>query len=54
MASAVYASAWERFSAADTLVYVDLPLFTHYRWVTKRLVKGLFVSPDAQIQAARR
>ena len=33
------ASAWERFSAADTLVYIDLPLFTHYRWVTKRLVK---------------
>jgi adenylate kinase family enzyme len=36
------ASAWERFSAADTLVYVDLPVFTHYRWVTKRFVKGLF------------
>ena len=36
------ASAWERFSEADTLVYVDLPLTTHYRWVTKRLVKGLF------------
>ena len=40
------ASAWERFSAADTLVYIDLPLFTHYRWVTKRLVKGLFVNPE--------
>ena len=40
------ASAWERFSAADTLVYIDLPLFTHYRWVTKRLAKGLFVSPE--------
>jgi adenylate kinase family enzyme len=40
------ASAWERFSAADTLVYVDLPLFTHYRWVTKRLAKGLLVSPE--------
>jgi adenylate kinase family enzyme len=39
------ASAWERFSAADTLIYVDLPLFTHYRWVTKRLIKGLFASP---------
>jgi hypothetical protein len=38
-------SAWERFAAADTLVYVDLPLFTHYRWVTKRLVKGLFAEP---------
>jgi len=40
------ASAWERFSAADTLVYVDLPLLTHCRWVTKRLVKGLFVQPE--------
>jgi adenylate kinase family enzyme len=40
------ASAWDRFSAADTLVYIDLPLFTHYRWVTKRLVKGLFETPE--------
>jgi adenylate kinase family enzyme len=39
-------SAWERFAAADTLVYIDLPLFTHFRWVTKRLVKGLFVDPE--------
>jgi adenylate kinase family enzyme len=38
-------SAWERFSAADTLIYVDLPLLTHYRWVTKRFIKGLFVGP---------
>ena len=40
------ASAWERFSAADTLVYIDLPLRTHYWWVTKRLIKGLFVNPE--------
>jgi adenylate kinase family enzyme len=40
------ATSWERFAAADTLVYIDLPLFTHYRWVTKRLVKGLFVNPE--------
>ena len=39
------ASAWERFAAADTLVHVDLPLFTHYRWVTKRFIKGLFTEP---------
>jgi hypothetical protein len=39
------ALAWERFTAADTLVYVDLPLLIHYRWVTKRLIKGLFANP---------
>ena len=40
------ASAWERFSRADTLVYVDLPLVTHYWWVTKRLIKGLWKDPE--------
>jgi len=40
-----FASAWERFAEADTLVYVDLPLPTHYAWVTKRLVAGLFRTP---------
>ena len=39
-------SAWERFSRADTLVYVDLPLATHYWWVTKRLIKGLWKNPE--------
>ena len=37
--------AWERFAAADTLVYIDLPLSTPFLWVTKRLIKGLFVTP---------
>jgi adenylate kinase family enzyme len=40
------ASAWERFAAADTLIHVDLPVGTHYRWVTKRLLKGLFATPE--------
>lgn len=39
-------SAWERFLAADTLVYIDLPLLTHYMWVTKRLAKGWVVTPE--------
>ena len=39
-------SAWERFSRADTLVYIDLPVMTHYYWVTKRLIKGLFINPQ--------
>jgi adenylate kinase family enzyme len=36
--------SWERFSAADTLVYVDLPFFLHFLWITKRLLKGLFMA----------
>ena len=40
------ATAWERFAIADTLVYIDLPLRTHYWWVTKRLIKALRVSPE--------
>jgi adenylate kinase family enzyme len=40
------ASAWERFSKADTLVYIDLPLVTHYWWVTKRLIKAPFVTAE--------
>ncbi|MBV9560512.1 MAG: hypothetical protein JOY90_08630 [Bradyrhizobium sp.] len=39
------ASAWERFSAADTLVYIDLPVPTHYWRVTKRLVQGALRNP---------
>jgi adenylate kinase family enzyme len=39
-------SAWERFASADTLVYIDLPLFTHGLWVTKRLFKGMFITPE--------
>ena len=40
------ASAWERFSQADTLVYVDLPLFVHGWWVTKRFLKSLHTKPE--------
>ncbi len=39
-------SAWQRFSVADTLIYLDLPLFTHALWVTKRLLKGVFINPE--------
>jgi len=37
---------WERLEAADTLIHVDLPLAVHALWVTKRLVKGLFATPQ--------
>ena len=40
------ASAWERFARADTLVYIDLPVATHYWWVTKRLIKGVLVNSE--------
>ena len=40
------ASAWERFDRADTLVYVDLPLLTHYWRVTTRLIQGLVADPE--------
>lgn len=39
-------SAWDRFDRADTLVYVDLPLATHFAWVTKRFFKSLVVKPE--------
>ena len=40
------ASSLARFAAADTLVYVDLPLATHYWWVTKRLLRAPFIAPE--------
>lgn len=38
-------SVWKRLAAADTLVYIDLPVWRHYWWVTKRFLSGLFVTP---------
>ncbi|MDO3381619.1 adenylate kinase [Gilvimarinus algae] len=45
-------SAWERFAAADTLIYIDLPLPVHTWWVTKRFVKGLVASPEGWPQGS--
>jgi adenylate kinase family enzyme len=39
------ALTWERFARADTLVHIDLPVATHYWWVTKRFIGGLFRDP---------
>jgi adenylate kinase family enzyme len=36
---------WIRLNEADTLVYVDLPLYVHFWWVTKRLFIGYFKPP---------
>jgi len=38
-------STWERLSAADTLVYIDLPVIAHYWGITKRFAAGLFQNP---------
>ena len=40
------ASTFERLAIADTLVYIDLPLATHYAWVTKRLLQGFYKTPE--------
>jgi adenylate kinase family enzyme len=45
--------SWERFSVADTLVYVDLPFLVHLRWITKRLLKGLFATPPGWPEGSR-
>jgi len=40
------ASTFERLATADTLVYIDLPLATHYAWATKRLFQGIYRTPE--------
>lgn len=37
---------WERLNAADTLIFVDLPLYVHFWWVTKRAIAGNFKTPE--------
>lgn len=37
---------WRRLDEADTLVYVDLPLYVHFWWVTKRWITGYFTPPQ--------
>ena len=39
-------SFWLRIESADTLVFVDMPYHVHYWWVTKRLLKSVFVKPE--------
>jgi adenylate kinase family enzyme len=37
---------WEKLNAADTLVFVDLPLYVHSWWVTKRLLTSAIQPPE--------
>lgn len=39
-------SFWRRLDAADTIVYIDLPYWVHYWWVTKRFIKAVIVKPE--------
>ena len=36
---------WLRLDEADTLVFIDLPLYVHFWWVTKRLMSGNIKPP---------
>jgi len=37
-------SVQARIKAADTIIFIDLPILLHYWWATKRQVKSLFVT----------
>jgi adenylate kinase family enzyme len=37
---------WLRLNEADSLVFVDLPLYVHFWWVTKRLITGYWKPPE--------
>ena len=39
-------TVWLRLDEADSLVFVDLPLYVHFCWVTKRLIIGHFKPPE--------
>lgn len=39
-------TVWLRLTEADTLVYIDLPLFLHFWWVSKRFITGVFSPPQ--------
>jgi len=39
-------SFYRRLEEADTLIYIELPYWTSYWLVTKRLIKGLFKKPE--------
>ena len=38
-------TVWLRLNEADSLIFVDLPLYVHFWWVTKRLITGYFKPP---------
>jgi adenylate kinase family enzyme len=39
-------TVWQRLDLADCLIFIDLPLYVHFWWVTKRMIKGSFKTPE--------
>ncbi len=39
----LWSSVERRLSAADTIIFVDHPIWVHFWWATKRQIKSLFV-----------
>jgi adenylate kinase family enzyme len=39
-------TVWLRLDEADSLVFVDLPLYMHFWLVTKRMIRGSFKLPE--------
>ncbi len=39
-------TVWLRLDEADSLVFIDLPLYVHFWWVTKRLITGGLKPPE--------
>ncbi|MDM9379881.1 hypothetical protein QUB80_04105 [Chlorogloeopsis sp. ULAP01] len=46
MGLVAWETLWQRLNKADTLVFVDLPLYVHGWWVTKRFITGYFKPPE--------
>jgi adenylate kinase family enzyme len=45
-----WASVLHRMDAADTIVFVDHPIWIHYWWAAKRQIKSLFMGrPDGPV-----
>jgi adenylate kinase family enzyme len=38
-------TVWGRLAVANTLVYLDMPVWRHYWWVTKRFLQGVWIPP---------
>jgi len=36
----------QQLEVADTIIYIDLPYYRHYWWVTKRFLKSPFLKPE--------